>query len=199
MMLREGELREGELRELLALDLPDALASNVPVTQDGDPTKQNGSSVQEGPAANAKGAGSNTGTRPVLQDYDAVVTPESIPAVAAYLRDRHGYQYLSNITAIDYIMDGVIEVMYQFYRLEGGGPQTVRVRCPRANPTIPTLTGEWPGANLQEREAFDLYGVRFPGHPYLRRVYMWDEFVGFPMRKDFPKTGDKYTHETGGE
>ena len=187
-------LRSGELRELLARDLPEALAPerrHVVAT--------NGGSVQEGAPAQAKGAGANTGTRPAMQNYDVVVTAASMPRVAAYLRDRHGYEYLSNITAIDYILDGVIEVMYQFYHLAGGGPQTVRVRCPRENPVIPSLTAEWPGANLQEREAFDLYGVQFPGHPYLRRIYMWDEFQGFPMRKDFPKTGDKYTHETGGD
>ena len=187
-------LRSGELREMLARDLPGALApARVAMAA------QNGGSVQEGGAANAKGAGAAEGTRPALQDYDAVVTPDSIPHVAAYLRDRHGYEYLSNITAVDYILDGLIEVVYQFYSLEGGGPQTVRVRVPRESPVIPTLTGEWPGANLQEREAFDLYGVRFPGHPFPRRVYMWDEFEVFPMRKEFPKTGDKYTHETGGE
>ncbi len=187
-------LRSGELRELLQHDLPAALAVPVPARAD-----QNGHSVREGAPANAKGAGSGEGTRPVMQDWDVVVAAESIPHVAAYLRDRHGYELLSNITAVDYILDGLIEVVYQFYRLEGGGSQTVRVRVPREDPVIPTLTGEWPGANLQEREAFDLYGVRFPGHPYLRRIYMWDEFEGFPMRKDFPKTGDKYTHETGGE
>ena len=187
-------LRSGELREILARDLPGALAPAQTA-----PAVQNGCSVQEGAPANAKGAGAAEGTRPVMRDYDAVVTAQSMPRVAAYLRDQHGYEYLSNITAIDYILDGVIEVMYQFYSLQGGGPQTVRVRVPRENPVIPTLTGEWPGANLQEREAYDLYGVRFPGHPYLRRIYMWDEFEGFPMRKDFPKTGDKYTHETGAE
>ena len=187
-------LRSGELRELLARDLPGALAPARTAA-----IAQNGGSVREGAPANAKGAGGAEGTRPVLQDYDVVVTADSIPSVAAYLRDRHGYEYLSNITAVDYILDGLIEVVYQFYNLEGGGPQTVRVRVPREDSVIPTLTGEWPGANLQEREAFDLYGVRFPGHPYLRRIYMWDEFEGFPMRKDFPKTGDKYTHETGGE
>ena len=185
---------EGDLRELLARDLPGALApARRPAPG------QNGDSVQHGAAAQAKGAAAGEGTRPLLQDYDAVVTAESMPHVAAYLRDRHGYQLLSNITAVDYILDGLIEVVYHFYHLDGGGPRTVRVRVPRDNAVIPTLTGEWPGANLQEREAYDLYGVRFPGHPYLRRIYMWDEFEGHPMRKDFPKTGDKYTHETGAE
>lgn len=187
-------LRSGELRELLERELPGVVSPGRAGT-----SATNGHSVQEGAPANAKGAGSGEGTRPALQDWDVVISAESVPRVAAYLRDRHGYEYLSNITAIDYILDGIIEVVYQFYHLQGGGPQTVRVRVPREQPIIPTLTGEWAGANLQEREAFDLYGVEFPGHPYLRRIYMWDEFEGFPMRKDFPKTGDKYTHETGGE
>jgi len=73
------------------------------------------------------------------------------------------------------------------------------VRVPRDASAIPSITPFWPGAALQEREAYDLYGVHFPGHPFHRRVYMWDEFEGHPMRKDFPKTGDKYTHVTGGE
>ncbi len=68
----------------------------------------------------------------------------------------------------------------------------VKTRVPREQPIVPSLTPFWPGASLQEREAFDLYGVQFPGHPDLRRVYMWDEFEGHPMRKDFPKQGDKY-------
>ena len=194
-------LRSGELRELLARDLPGALApTRIPIgRQNGNGASQDGGSVQAGAPAQAKGGAAGEGTRPVLQDYDVVISPESLPRVAAYLRDQHGYEYLSNITAVDYILDGLIEVIYHFYHLQGGGPQTVRIRVPRENPVIPSLADEWPGANLQEREAYDLYGVQFPGHPYLRRVYMWDEFQGYPMRKDFPKTGDKYTHETGGE
>jgi NADH-quinone oxidoreductase subunit C len=194
-------LRSGQLRELLARDLPGVLAPALsPASSNGAGGNGHaGATVQEGAAAQAKGSGQGEGTRPVLRDYDAVIVAESVPRVAAYMRDRLGYQFLSNITAIDYILDGLIEVIYHFCHLEGGGPQTIRVRIPRERPIIPTLTHEWPGANLQEREAYDLYGVEFPGHPYLRRIYMWDEFEGHPMRKDFPKTGDKYTHETGGE
>jgi NADH-quinone oxidoreductase subunit C len=187
-------LRSGELRDLLARDLPGALAPLPPTASAG-----NGDTVQEGPAARAKGAAAGEGTRPRLRNDDAVVNADSLPRVAAYLRDRLGYEFLSNITAVDYLLDGLIELVYHFYHLGGGGPQTVRVRVPREHAVIPSLTPQWPGAKLQEREAYDLYGVQFPGHPYLRRIYMWDEFEGYPMRKDFPKTGDKYTHETGGE
>nr|PZN29654.1 MAG: NADH-quinone oxidoreductase subunit C [Chloroflexota bacterium] len=128
----------------------------------------------------------------MLATDDAVVHAERLPEVARYLRDTLGYTYLSNITAVDYIADGVIELVYHFYSLQGGPPLVVKTRVPRDNPSVPSLTPEWPGADLQEREAYDLYGVIFPGHPDLRRVYMWEEFEGFPMRKDFPKQGDKY-------
>jgi NADH-quinone oxidoreductase subunit C len=68
----------------------------------------------------------------------------------------------------------------------------IKTRVAREQSAVPSLTPVWPGADLQEREAFDLYGVRFTGHPNLTRIYMWDEFESFPMRKDFPKQGDKY-------
>ena len=93
---------------------------------------------------------------------------------------------------MDYLADGVIELVYRFLHLEGGPPLAIKTRVPREQAVVPSITPFWPGADLQEREAFDLYGVDFPGHPNLKRVYMWDEFEGFPMRKDFPKQGDKY-------
>jgi NADH-quinone oxidoreductase subunit C len=71
----------------------------------------------------------------------------------------------------------------------------LKTRVPRDKPDVPALTVFWPGANLMEREAYDLYGINFIGHPYQRRIYMWDELEGHPMRKDFPKQGDKYLDE----
>jgi NADH-quinone oxidoreductase subunit C len=133
-------------------------------------------------------------TGPRLSDDDAVVTAERLPDVMRFVRDRLGYELLSHITAVDYIAYGVIEVFYQVYQLSGGPGQIIRVRVPRDNAVIPSITPMWPGANLQEREAWDLYGVQFPGHPYHRRVYMWEEFEGHPMRKDFQKIGDAYYH-----
>jgi NADH-quinone oxidoreductase subunit C len=128
----------------------------------------------------------------LLATNDIVIQAEQLPTVAAFLRDTLGYALLTNITAVDYLANDLIEVVYHFVRPQGGKPEAIKVRLNRAQPELPSLMAEWPGAALQEREAYDLFGVVFVGHPNLRRIYMWDEFEGFPMRKDFPKQGDKY-------
>ena len=176
-----------ELKERLMRDLPGALAPVRPKTH----AAGNGHAAEE-PAARPRARKAEEGPIDLLATDDAVVLAEQLADVALYVRDTLGYQLLSNITAVDYLADGVIEVIYHFYHLEGGPPIVIKTRVPREHSVVPSLTAFWPGADLQEREAFDLYGVQFPGHPYLRRVYMWDEFEGYPMRKDFPKQGDKY-------
>ena len=175
-------LSKGALHDILATEMPEALDRRW-----------------ADPASHDAEGGGHEAAGPVLANDDAIVKAEHLVAVAAFLRETHGYEYLSNITAIDYLQANLIEVLYQFYNLEGGGDVRVRVRVGRSPEecVIPSLTPIWPGADLQEREAYDMYGVNFPGHPHLERIYLWDEFKGFPMRKDFPKTGDKYTHVTG--
>jgi len=83
---------------------------------------------------------------------------------------------------------GFLEVVYHLYSMElKQGPVVLRLRTEnRADQThLPSLTPLWRGAEFQEREVYDLYGVIFDGHPDLRRILMWDEFVGFPMRRDY--------------
>jgi NADH-quinone oxidoreductase subunit C len=175
-----------ELKERLTRDLPGVLAPARPRTPAG-----NGHAPAEAePRPRAKKG--EEGPADLLATDDVVVLAESVADVAAYVRDDLGYQLLSNVTAVDYLADGVIELVYHFMHLEGGPPLVIKTRVPRERPVVPSLTPAWPGADLQEREAFDLYGVQFPGHPNLKRIYMWDEFEGYPMRKDFPKQGDKY-------
>jgi NADH-quinone oxidoreductase subunit C len=175
-----------ELQERLMRDLPGALAPERPKMQ------HNGNGQAAVAERLPKGKKAEEGPPDLLATEDAIVLAERLPDVAAYVRDQLGYQLLSNITAVDYLSDGVIEMVYHFLHLDGGPPLVVKARVPRDQPVVPSLTPEWPGADLQEREAYDLYGVHFPGHPRLTRVYMWDEFEGHPMRKDFPKQGDKY-------
>ncbi|RRR65489.1 MAG: NADH-quinone oxidoreductase subunit C [Candidatus Viridilinea halotolerans] len=167
-----ARLSAAELRERLRNDLPAALVEPAPLN------------LKAAPAHGAQAAGFIT--------TDAVVAPERLVAAALYLRDTLGYAYLSDIAVVDYLADGLFELGYRFYHVEGGPSLVIKTRVPRETPEVPSLTPVWPGANFHEREAFDLYGIIFTGHPFLRRIYLWDEFEGFPMRKDFPKQGDKY-------
>lgn len=181
-----------ELQEQLARDLPGTLALPAPRPA---PAGNNA----EPPAARSPAKKGEAAPVDLLATSDTLIQAEHVPAVAHYLRERLGYALLSNITATDYLSDQLIEVVYHFFHPDGGPALVIKVRVPRAEPVIPSLTPSWPGAALQEREAYDLYGVRFPGHPNLKRIYMWDEFEGFPMRKDFPRQGDKYIGEEAGD
>ena len=79
-----------------------------------------------------------------------------------------------------------MEVVYHLYSMaKKHGPVTLKVRLPRATPRVSSVTPIWRGTEFQEREAYDLYGVVFEGHPDLRRILMWDGFEGHPMRKDY--------------
>jgi NADH-quinone oxidoreductase subunit C len=181
-----SNLRAADLKQRLAQDLPGALAPEHVAEH-----PENGHEPETGPPAKGKTRHKEAPVN-LLATSDPVVLAERFPDVARYVRDRLGYGLLSNITAVDYLAYGVIEVVYHFLHLDGGAPLVIKTRVPRNQPVVPSITPFWPGADLQEREAFDLFGVVFPGHPNLARVYMWDEFEGFPMRKDFPKQGDKY-------
>lgn len=178
------------LREQLERDLPGVLAPSPPPApaEEAAPAEAT-EGEKKVPQASAKG-------KDVPPDFltteDVVVLAERLPEVATYVRDTMGYTYLSDITVVDYLQDGLFELVYRFYHLDGGGDLVIKVRVPRDHPEIPALTPIWPGANFHEREGYDLFGIQFTGHPDLRRLYMWDEFVGHPMRKDFPKQGDKY-------
>ena len=94
---------------------------------------------------------------------------------------------------IESLRSGHLEVVYHLYSMElKHGPVVLRMRtADRADNTrLPSLTPLWRGAEFQEREIYDLYGVIFEGHPDLRRILMWDNFVGFPMRRDYVAPDD---------
>jgi NADH-quinone oxidoreductase subunit D/NADH-quinone oxidoreductase subunit C/D len=113
------------------------------------------------------------------------VAPEALIQVATALKRQMGYDYLSSLTGVDYLPDGRMEVVYHLYRTEGGAPVVLKVRTPRERSVVPSLVGVFPGADFQEREAWDLLGIRFDGHPDLRRILMWEGFAGHPLRKDW--------------
>lgn len=112
-----------------------------------------------------------------------VVPAEQLVSVAIKLRDQESHNYLANLTSSDY--EDCFEVVYHFCSIEGGSPITIVVRTDKENPSVPSLTPIWAGADFQEREVYDMMGIRFEGHPNLKRILMWDGFEGFPLRKDY--------------
>jgi NADH-quinone oxidoreductase subunit C len=96
--------------------------------------------------------------------------------------------FLSDITAVDYWKKQKprFEVVYQLASLNGGRRLRVRVPVPEEDATVESLTPLWRGANFLEREVWDLFGIRFIDHPDLRRILLYDEFQGHPLRKDYP-------------
>ncbi|MCP4428082.1 MAG: NADH-quinone oxidoreductase subunit D [Chloroflexi bacterium] len=115
-----------------------------------------------------------------------VVNADNIVDVAQALRDDLDFNYLSSVTGVDLIEENKMEVVYHAYSIEkGGGAVTIHVQVDRDDPVIPSLVPVFPGADFQEREAWDMFGIRFDGHPDLRRILTWDEFHGHPLRKDW--------------
>jgi len=114
-----------------------------------------------------------------------IVNPENLIEVATALRDEMGYDYLTSLTGVDYLPDDKMEVVYHLCRSTGGSPLVLKTQVGRDGSVVPSLVPVYPGAELQEREAWDLLGIRFEGHPDLRRILMWEGFDGHPLRKDW--------------
>lgn len=115
-----------------------------------------------------------------------VVDADRLVEVATTLRDDLGYDLLTSANYVDYLEDGFFEMVYNAYNTTmGGAGLNFKARTPRDQATLPSLVGVWPGLDFQEREAWDLMGIRFTGHPDLRRILLWEGFEGHPMRKDW--------------
>jgi len=115
-----------------------------------------------------------------------IVEKDSLIEVATFLRDELGYDLLSSVTGVDYLPEEKMEVVYQAYKTTGGPGIFFKVQIPRVDPMeVPSLYYVWHGADFQEREIWDLYGIKFVGHPDLRRILTWEGFEGHPMRKDW--------------
>ena len=118
-----------------------------------------------------------------------VVRRELVAEMSLLLRDdpELAYDFLSDLCGVDWPgRPERFEVVYNLYSLRHRSRLRLKVRLPENDPAVPTVSGVWPTADWHEREAYDLYGIRFEGHPDLRRILNPDDFEGFPYRKDFP-------------
>ena len=109
-----------------------------------------------------------------------------------FLRDEPGlkFSFLADVTALDlYPQEPRFEVVYHLLSLETAQRLRLKVRVSGENPRFITAVPVWPSANAFEREVFDLFGVVFDGHPYLRRIVLPEEWEGNPLRKDYPTEG----------
>jgi len=115
-----------------------------------------------------------------------IVDSEFLLKVATSLKDTPDldFNYLVAITAVDYY--DYFEVVYRLTSLEHNHSLVVKTRCyERVNPVLPSVVSLWRGAELQEREIYDLMGISFEEHPNLKRIFMWEGFKGHPLRKDY--------------
>jgi NADH-quinone oxidoreductase subunit C len=132
-------------------------------------------------------AGSVTGVFPEDKHPRVHMPVEHWRSLAEFLRHDSAlsFDWLSNLTSLDYVADGLACVAYDFWSFDRRHSFAVKVFSPRSSPVFPSVVDLWPAANWHEREAFDLMGFEFPGHPDLRRILMADDWYGHPLRKDY--------------
>jgi NADH-quinone oxidoreductase subunit C len=109
-----------------------------------------------------------------------------------FLRDAAelSFKYLSDVTAVDnYPNEPRFEAVYHLYSMENHRYLRLKVRLSGDDPRIDSVVPVWPAANAFEREVFDLFGIQFEGHPFLRRLMLPEDWEGHPLRKDYPTTG----------
>ena len=125
-----------------------------------------------------------------------LVAAEFVPTALEDLRGR-GYGFLSSVHGVDYFPEEPrLGVHYEMLDMHTVDRITVKTRVHTEHPHVPSVTNEWPTADHQEREVYDMFGVVFDGHPDLRRILMPDDYEGHPQRRDFPIGGEPilFTH-----
>ena len=120
------------------------------------------------------------------------IRPDHLLKVTEFLRDAPGisFKFLADLTAVDhYPSEPRFEVVYHLLSLETAERLRLKVRVSGEDPKVDSMVPVWPAANAFEREVYDLFGIRFEGHPYLRRILMPEDWEGHPLRKDYPTEG----------
>lgn len=129
-------------------------------------------------------------------DDTALVTRDVLLSVATFLKEELGFNMLTDETVVDLLQmepddaffpaGDRFEYVAHFYSISRNVRVRIKTRCPEGDPTLPSLYSLYKSANFMEREIYDLYGVTFEGHPDMRRILLYDEFEGHPLRKDYP-------------
>ena len=119
-------------------------------------------------------------------DTAVLLKSESILEVCRYLNQTAGldFDYLVNLSGVDYLDH--LEVVYHLVSMRHNHSLVLKTRChDREQPAVPSVTPIWKGADFQEREVYDLLGIRFDGHPNMKRIFLWEGFQGHPLRRDY--------------
>jgi len=127
-----------------------------------------------------------------------VVPIESLYDLLKTLKEKHGFDLLVDVTCVDYLdypnAKDRLGLVYLLAATETNERLTVRCFVNDPDPSVPSVVGLWEGANWLEREVWDMFGIRFAGHPDLRRILLPEEFTAYPLRKDYPLQGRGERH-----
>jgi NADH-quinone oxidoreductase subunit C len=120
------------------------------------------------------------------------IAPGKIASICGFLKYDQKFVRLSTVTAVDrYPQEPRFEVVYHLHSVERNKRVRLKCRLRGEDPILESVTPVWRGADWYEREVFDMFGIRFLGHPDLRRILMPDDWEGYPLRKDYPVTGSR--------
>jgi NADH-quinone oxidoreductase subunit C len=124
----------------------------------------------------------------VSHAQDVVTLPPQDLVPFAEAARRAGFEVLVDVTAVDWLgqRHPRFEVVINLASIQHRRRLRISLAVPEATPAVPSLVGIWPGANYAEREVYDMFGIEFEGHPDLTRILMPDDWLGYPLRKDFP-------------
>jgi NADH:ubiquinone oxidoreductase subunit C len=126
----------------------------------------------------------------LLKEDPSLICDASISFQAAEALLSNPYSHMNYCRAVTGIeREDCLEVAYNMANIPTGTRLCLHVRCPKDNPSMPSLTPLWPGCELQEREVYDMFGINFEGHPDLRRILLDERWINHPLRKDYPLQG----------
>jgi NADH-quinone oxidoreductase subunit C len=123
-------------------------------------------------------------------EITCTISANDLREIAKFCRNELSFDYLIDITSIDnFGEEPRFEIVYHLYSMPHASHLRLKLKVPEEAGAVDTVSHIWPTANWHEREIYDMMGIKFNGHPDLRRILMWDGYPFFPLRKDFPLEG----------